>query len=324
MLLHLIKKTPGGFFFFCNDFCLLRTENGGDWFDRVRPEGLGVWPGSYAGAVQPVADSNILIANLGDYFNTILIRSTNGGDNWSVASNEHGYNYFVEFHTNNTDYVYAGNQISTNAGASFSPVSYLVNNDAEMIGMCRSEPDTVYAINLAYGASNRNRVIYRSDNAGITWRVYHGPDSWHFGHVDSKPIFATHPSNPDIVYAKCQSNGELGKYNGVRWISLGVLDFAGGENIGNYVRAVAIDPRHPEIMYAGTAYCGRSFIYRSTDSGATWEDITHNHPMVGTWAITVHPLTGDLMHGTCFGTWVFPPPYNSPYSLINKCEIYGN
>ncbi len=99
------------------------------------------------------------------------------------------------------------------------------------------------------------------------------------------------------------------------------LKLAGGIELGNHVGAVVIDPRHPGIIYAGTRSAGLSYIWRSVDGGENWKDISCDLPRSGVYALAVHPLTGDLMHGTPYGTWLFPPPYASPHSIYMKSGI---
>lgn len=304
----------GRFFFFCNDFCLLKTANGSDWFERVRPEGLGIWPGSYAGDVLPEPGGKILVANLGYYFQTWIARSVDDGDNWTIVDTNTANNLYVAFHPDSHHIVYAGNKISTDTGATFTVIEYLADLDAEILGICLAQPDIIYAL-----PKPRNTIL-RSDDRGVTWREY-AKVNWNFNKIDSKPTFTTHPENPNKVYTM-DNRGDLAEFNGSDWKSLGVLDLAGGADSGNYVKTVAIDPRHPNIIYAGMGLPGTQLFWRSQDSGATWENITGNRPLGGPGGVEVHSLTGDLFNGTGFGTWVFPPPYDSPNSLFSKCEIY--
>lgn len=308
-------KDPGRFFFFCNDFSALFTENNSDWFERHRPEGLGVWPGSYAGDILPVTESKILVANIGDYFKTKLMRSIDGGLTWAITDTNIENNLFIAFHPDSHHIVFAGNKISSDTGAIFKKIEYLSNKQAEILGLCLSKPNTIYAI------TKPRKTILRSDDKGDTWQEY-VTATWYFNRIDSKPIFTVHPNNPDKIYT-LDKEGDLAEYDGKNWKSFGVLELAGGADIGNFVKSVALDPRHPNIIYVGMAYPGLSHLWRSIDSGATWENITGNHPMVGTGALKVHHITGDLIHGTGFGTWVFPPPYVSPHSLFPKCIVYG-
>jgi hypothetical protein len=221
---------------------------------------------------------------------------------------------FIAFNTRDPNVVYAGNKRSLDRGKTFELIEFLKQYDASIMGMSLSKPDTIYAI-----SKPRNK-IFRSDDKGATWRLYVQAD-WHFNRMNSKPTFEVAPDNPDKIYTLAK-DGDLAVYDGKSWEKLGVLRLAGGKQLRNYVRAVKADPRHSNIIYALMHTSGLPYVFRSANGGKTWEDITYNLPRVGGGAISVHPLTGDLMHGGCFGTWVFPPPYKSQVSIYNKLFDY--
>lgn len=301
------------FVLFCCDVSMLVTENAGRWFTRYRipwewySQGLISWPGTYAGDIQPIPGSQTIVASTGMYWDTKLVRTTDGGANWTIVSNDSENHLFITFHPDDPNLCFAGNKKSTDAGATWQAIAYLDGYSASIFGMCRAQPDTIYAV------SRPRNDILRSDDRGQTWRVY-AATGWYLNGMDSKPTFAVDPVDPDKVYT-LDSSGDLATFDGTTWTSLGVLPLAGGAPYHNYVRAVAIDPRHPEIIYAGMHTCGLPTVFRSTDAGATWTDITANISRLGGMSLAVSPHTGDLFHGSCFGTWVYPPPYESPDSI---------
>jgi len=82
------------------------------------------------------------------------------------------------------------------------------------------------------------------------------------------------------------------------------------EELDIFVRQIAVDPNHNEIIYAAVTGAGVSNLWRSTESGTTWQDIIYNLPRKDyTMAINPHP--GSLFAGGAVGTWVLPPPYES-------------
>jgi len=113
------------------------------------------------------------------------------------------------------------------------------------------------------------------------------------------------------------SGGDLASFDGTTWHSFGVLALAGG-GAENFVRAAAVDPNHPEIIYAATFAAGLPCVFRSIDSGAHWQDITYNLPRTGRFTIAVNPHTGEVLTGSAAGTWIFPAPYTSSNTLYNK------
>jgi len=180
----------------------------------------------------------------------------------------------------------------------------------EIVGMCRAQGDTIYAMDTPY----RNYIL-RSDDRGTNWYEYAHP-GWSFRRLDSFPTFAADPVDPDKVYT-LDSSYDLAIFDGTTWASTGVLALSGGSSHGNFVRRIAVDPTHPEVIYAGMNGIGIPCVFRSMDGGASWEDITHNSSQTGSDALRVNPHTGELFRGTLMGTWVFPPPPGLAYSSTN-------
>lgn len=306
---------------FNNDVAVRVTKNGGDYFENETKSdiwgwytsGKIEWIGSYSGDIQPVRGSNVIIASIGGYWNKRLMRSADGGVTWTLlegVAGENENNYFIGFNPQHPNVVYAGNKISRNAGQTFTKINFSsFDAGSSVLGMCRAHSDTIYAMNPA------RTQIYRSDNQGTTWRLYANP-GWQFRKLDSVPTFTADPVDPDKIYTLDQ-RGDLAIFNGTTWIHTGVIDRAGTAR-NNFVRTIAVDPRHTNIIYAGMMGSGISCVWRSTDGGATWQDISRNLPRDGMSAMAVSPHTGELFRGSCIGTWVFPPPYTGATPTYNK------
>ncbi|MEP4077951.1 hypothetical protein [Haloferula sp.] len=304
------------FALFNNDVGMTITENLSEFFDRRNDQAAGwrssgeiEWLGTYSGDFQPIEGSEVIVASIGNYFRSEIMRSANAGESWTLVTDEVHPNYFVSFHPDDPDVVYAGNKISLDAGLSFSEVDFGTFNSLspEIVGMCRGDGDTIYAMD----ASARNTLL-RSDDRGVTWYQYAKP-GWNFRWLDSYPSFEADPENPDKVYT-LDSGHDLAIFDGSTWTSTGVLALAGGETNGNFVRRIAVDPTHPEVVYAGLAASGVPCVFRSVDGGATWVDITGNSPQTGSDAIQVNPHTGELFRGTGSGNWIHPPPSGFAYA----------
>jgi len=307
------------------DYFVWRNHHAWDWYSTFIDDGKGgrarmiPWVGTSSGSFQPIPGSQVIVASIGRYFKTTLMRSKNSGRTWQLVEKpKDGEKYqdmfemneFVAFHPKAPDVVYAGNKISYDAGQTFADVDFGGFYKPRILGMCLSQPDTVYAMD------GKMRQILRSDDRGETWRLYSKP-GWQFRKLDSIPTFAVDPVNPNLVYT-IDAKGDLAIFDGKEWHSTGVLALAGGLEVGNFVRGIAIDPNHPEVIYAGMFASGRSGIFRSVDGGDSWEDISHNLPRIGHRAMAVNPHTGELFTGSAVGTWVFPPPYDRSNLIYDK------
>ena len=64
---------------------------------------------------------------------------------------------------------------------------------------------------------------------------------------------------------------------------------------------------------------GTPNVFRSTDRGATWSDISGNVPSLD-GVLFVHPLTSDSFFGSSHGTHVLPPPegHRKTYGITNS------
>lgn len=310
---------PDHFTLFCFDAGPVVTENGGKWFERRSVPGGWhsqkriSWTGAYRGEYQPVKGSKTIVATIGYYHDARLMRSTDDGHTWQLVDEPNGHYYFVGFHTKDANLVFSEAVRSFDAGATWQAIPYLRERRAEIAGLCRSRPDTLYAL----GKSRKE--IFRSDDRGDTWRPYAKVD-WAFSGLSSLPTFAVDPRDANKVYTLGRDR-DLAVFDGAEWRSMGVLKLAGGREFRNYIHSVVFDPRRPEIVYAGAATVGLPCVFRNLNGGKDWEDITGNLPRSSRGGLLVNPHTGELMHGGVFGTWVYPPPYESPRAMYPRLAV---
>lgn len=126
--------------------------------------------------------------------------------------------------------------------------------------------------------------MYKSDDAGVTWRHLGLAQTRHIGEI------RVHPGDPEVVYVAAlgytsHANPERGVYRskdgGATWeLVLRVSERAGAVDI-------SMDPANPRILFATIWQTRRTFwsidsggpdsgLWRSKDGGDTWENISTN------------------------------------------------
>jgi photosystem II stability/assembly factor-like uncharacterized protein len=136
--------------------------------------------------------------------------------------------------------------------------------------------------------------IARSDNAGVTWRM--SP----IGCASSITVLAAHPANPDLVYAGGSAlEGKMplllrSRDGGRSWEHLSLTSF-----YRHQVYSLAIDPTRPGHLLASDSYG----LYRSTDEGDTWTELTGAVPHFA-WKGPRVIITNS---GTAFATLTWAP-----------------
>ncbi len=150
--------------------------------------------------------------------------------------------------------------------------------------------------------------MWKSDDRGKTWKHIGLPDSRHI------PRIRIHPRNPDIVYVAVLGhlfgpNRQRGIYRttdgGGSWKKILFVD----ENTGAV--DIAMDPNNPRILFASFWQVRRtpyslssggpgSSIWKSTDGGDTWKNITRNKGLpkgvIGISGISVSGANSDRVY----------------------------
>src|SRR5437588_1923475 len=155
------------------------------------------------------------------------------------------------------------------------------------IAVAESDPNVIYVgmgETTIRGNVSHGDGVYRSTDGGQTWTHLGLEETRHIGKI------RIHPHNPDLLYVAALGhahgpNKERGVFRshdgGKTWEHILFLN----EEVGSH--DIVLDPHNPRILYAvlwrarrlphtlnsGGEGCG---LYKSTDGGKTWTDISHN------------------------------------------------
>ena len=176
------------------------------------------------------------------------------------------------------------------------------------VAVAPSDPNVLYVGGgevTVRGNVSSGKGVWKSVDAGSTWTYSGLPNSRHI------PRMVVHPQNPDIVYAAVlgdlyKPNNDRGVYKsidgGTSWKKILFSDAQAG------AVELVMDPSNPRHLYASTWRIQRtpyslnsgglgSALWKSTDSGATWNEISKNKGYakgtLGIIGVTVSPVNAN-------------------------------
>jgi photosystem II stability/assembly factor-like uncharacterized protein len=181
---------------------------------------------------------------------------------------------------------------TTDAGNNWAPVTdgHITSSSVGAVAVSDSNPDIVW-IGMGESCIRGNIMpgdgVYKSTDAGKTWA------NVGFKNVDAISKIRIHPTNPDIVYVAAFGlyygpSEERGVFKttdgGKTWKRTLFKDGKTG------AADIAIDTKNPGVLYAALWEAYRieyqmssggpgSGLYKSTDGGDTWTEITRNPGM---------------------------------------------
>jgi photosystem II stability/assembly factor-like uncharacterized protein len=150
--------------------------------------------------------------------------------------------------------------VSNDGGSTWSRLARVGDGDhyvVDHIVFSPAHPETIYA--AAWSVAADGGDVFRSDDDGHTWRALAGM------HGKSVRSFAMAPSDSSILVAGALDGVFRSRDAGESWERISP---AGHSEIKN-IESLAIDPRYPEIIYAGTWHLP----WKTVDGGLTWSSI---------------------------------------------------
>jgi photosystem II stability/assembly factor-like uncharacterized protein len=199
---------------------------------------------------------------------------------------------------------------TTDGGANWEPISdgFFGTGSVGAIGVSEADPNVIYVgmgESPIRGNVSHGDGVYKSMDAGKTWKKVGLEDTRHIGRV------RVHPRNPDIVYVAAL--GHIFGPNEQRGVFRSKDGGKTWERVlfrSNKAGAIdlILDPSNPNVIYAGfwevfrTPYSLESGgpgsgLFKSTDGGDSWTELTR-HPglpkgLVGKVGITVSPANPE-------------------------------
>lgn len=202
---------------------------------------------------------------------------------------------------------------TTDSGQTWAPVTdgQINSSSVGAVAVCEADPDIVYigtGETQLRGNVQQGDGLYKSIDGGETWEHIGLSEGQNFSRI------RIHPQNCDVAWTAAlgkhsKANAERGIYKttdgGETWrLVLNRLDNAwtGGVDL-------SIDPRNPDLMYASLWESWRmswglssggmgSGLFRSTDGGESWEELTRNKEglpdgIIGKIGVAISPANPD-------------------------------
>ncbi|BAO75675.1 WD40/YVTN/BNR-like repeat-containing protein [Winogradskyella sp. PG-2] len=198
---------------------------------------------------------------------------------------------------------------TTNGGRQWENISDgFFGGSIGAIAVSKSDPNVMYVgggEKTVRGNVSSGYGIWKSEDAGKTWKSSGLKTSRHV------PRIAIHPTNHNIVYAGVMGNlykptQERGVYKSIDGGKTWKKTLFSNAHAG--VVDLIMDPTNPRVLYASTWRINRtpyslnsggegSALWKSTDSGETWTEISTNKGFpegtLGIIGVTVSPLNSQ-------------------------------
>ena len=286
--------------FFHSDFGALITTNGEDIFSNIKT--------TYNGRVDSKCGAmrgDIVVAAIGPTGAQRLHVSRDSGASWTgLPGTELDY-YFIAFHPQDSDVVYADKYRFSNiqSNNTYGTLSTSVR------GIYSGDGDIVY--------SYSGNTISKSVNNGTTWTTPYPSLGIPAGFSVSQ--ITVDPGNENRIYAAVRGKG-IYIVNGSDTVQL--KDDSDGLELSQFgsvdTYTVVTDPDTnidgTTTVYAGTLRHNRGMtpgVYRSIDAGVTWTNITGNLDNINVVNLSVNPNNNYVYLDSYSGAWKLPPPGTS-------------
>jgi photosystem II stability/assembly factor-like uncharacterized protein len=282
---------------FTTDFSGIITRNGGYTFKNIYvPLQEPFWVSTNVGAINTTSNNKVIVTARGSWEDQEIIVSHDDAASWKIISGTNGSYRFIAFHPQNSNVVYAGQFRSTDRGVTWKKLARKVD------AVFQGNGDIVYSV------ATNPVTVYKSTDRGETWTSPYTPNPG----IQSFNDIVVDPKNQNRVYLASTTMGVY-IWTGSSWILRNEDNGITPDSFGSVgVSRLAVDPNNSNVVYAGklvTSMGRTNGVFRSTDSGLSWKNITYNlGPEFTAWSLAVNPYDSYVYVGSNEGTWILPPP----------------
>jgi len=228
-----------------------------------------------------------------------LYKSIDGAGQWTNDNYGLGFGVrTIAIHPTQTAILYAGTAggvfKSTNGGRTWTAKNNGLNSSKNVVFIIIDPvtPSTIYMATDAFGSSN----IYKSTNSGDSWNLRMTGMS-----NSSLLSFAIDPVTTTTLYAGVAGNPAVFKTTN------GADNWAPAGNAAPpffFPVSLAVDPHTPSTLFVAESSSAGG-VFRSTDSGSTWESVGLATTGAQGLFVGVSPQTANLVYAVTNGGGIF-------------------
>lgn len=268
------------------------------WYGGIIPIGGPEGPSYYSHADHhnfarhPTDPSTVYLATDGGIFETNDFGETFAGRNGGYQTTQ----FYGGFSSSifDADLAIGGLQDNSTVIYRGGPAWQMtLGGDGGMTGFSVTDPDLIIA-STQYGR------LYKSMDGGLRWSPYNQYNLFQYNRVMSQSgegvafvaPFAQAPSDRSIAYA-----GRTRVWRSDHYIENWRVPGSATPLDGNPVLTLSVYPGDPDLVWAATVPSSRrAGVFRSTDGGQTWSNITRNLPDRYPVDIVANPSDPDMAY----------------------------
>ncbi len=309
--IHDLNYRPGTTeMFVACDGGVYRTVDGAWSFDDLS-NGLQIAQMYRMGAA--ATNSNITIQGWQDNGTNLQ-----NGSSWDRVMGGDGMECFIDWSNANYMYgeLYYGDiERSSNGGASFTGIKNNISEDGEWVTPWLQDPVSPQTLYAGY------KNVWKSTNRGNNWTQISNFNS------NGLTSLVVAPSNTQYIYASNGSILYVTTNGGTTWTN--TTPMSAGSGTITYIAVSSTTPSTLWITRSG--YSANNKVFKSTDAGQTWTNISGNLPNLPANCIVYQNGTNDGLYvGTDVGVYYkdntmsswMPFSNGLPNTIINELEIH--